>query len=152
MQSFEKQNLIVPFDFSKPARAALEQVIEWSKSSTTIHLLYVVEPTWTFVAMDPAVQLPPNFDIETREQSSQKLAELVGKLKQAHVTPHCVIGDPGSEIVKLAEKVEATMIVMPSHGRTGISRFLLGSVAERVLRLARCPVLILKGKQFQPAQ
>ena len=57
----------------------------------------------------------------------------------------CQIGDPGSEIVSFANEVNANMIIMPSHGRTGISRLLIGSVAERVLRLASCPVLVLRG-------
>ena len=53
-------------------------------------------------------------------------------------------GDPGREIAAFAEKLHAELIVMPSHGRTGLSRSLIGSVAERVVRLAHCPVLILK--------
>ena len=61
-----------------------------------------------------------------------------------------MIGDPGSEITKLAKEVGAHLIIMPSHGRTGISRLLLGSVAERVLRLSHCPVLVLRGDGFEP--
>jgi nucleotide-binding universal stress UspA family protein len=56
-------------------------------------------------------------------------------------------GDPGQRITAYAEEVGADVIVMPSHGRTGLKRLLLGSVAERVLRLAHCPVLVLKSKQ-----
>ena len=53
-------------------------------------------------------------------------------------------GDPGREIAALAEELHAELNVMPSHGRTGLSRLFIGSVAERVVRLAHCPVLILK--------
>jgi nucleotide-binding universal stress UspA family protein len=53
-------------------------------------------------------------------------------------------GDPGREIAAHAEELHAELIVMPSHGRTGLSRLFIGSVAERVVRLAHCPVLILK--------
>ena len=56
------------------------------------------------------------------------------------------IGDPGHRIADVAAKLGADLIVMPSHGRTGIERMLIGSVAERVLRLAHCPVLVLRGK------
>jgi nucleotide-binding universal stress UspA family protein len=59
-----------------------------------------------------------------------------------HVT--VAIGDAGHEIVALAEKVHADLLVMPSHGRTGLKRLLIGSVAERVVRLAHCPVLVLR--------
>jgi nucleotide-binding universal stress UspA family protein len=54
------------------------------------------------------------------------------------------IGDPGAEIVKVATELKAGLIVMPSHGRTGLKHLLLGSVAERVVRTATCPVLVLR--------
>jgi len=56
-----------------------------------------------------------------------------------------LFGDAGHEIAKLAERQGAELIVLPSHGRTGIKRLLIGSVAERVVRLAHCPVLILSS-------
>ncbi len=57
---------------------------------------------------------------------------------------HILEGDPGHEIVKLADTLKADLIVMPSHGRTGLAHVLIGSVAERVIRLAHCPVLVLR--------
>ena len=57
-----------------------------------------------------------------------------------------VIGDPGHEITEYAEEIGASLIITPSHGRTGLSRLLIGSVAERVVRLAKCPVMVLKSK------
>jgi nucleotide-binding universal stress UspA family protein len=53
-------------------------------------------------------------------------------------------GDPGHEIARHAEEIAADLVVIPSHGRSGISRILLGSVTERVVRLAHFPVLVLK--------
>jgi nucleotide-binding universal stress UspA family protein len=58
---------------------------------------------------------------------------------------HVRLGEPAREIVTFAEHVKAELIVLPSHGRTGLSRLLIGSVAERVVRMAHCPVLILRG-------
>ena len=55
-----------------------------------------------------------------------------------------MIGDAGSEIVSYADRVSAELIVIPSHGRSGIKHLLMGSVAERVVRHAHCPVLVLK--------
>ena len=57
----------------------------------------------------------------------------------------------GHEIAELADQENAKLIVIPSHGRTGISRLLLGSVAERVLRLSKCPVLVLRGDSADTA-
>ena len=68
----------------------------------------------------------------------------VTKTPFAQVDFHVRFGDPGREIAAFAESQHADLIVMPSHGRTGLSRILIGSVAERVVRLAHCPVLILK--------
>jgi len=56
-------------------------------------------------------------------------------------------GDPGSRIVEVATESDAGLIVISSHGRTGLNRMLLGSVAERVVRLAHCPVLVLRGEK-----
>jgi nucleotide-binding universal stress UspA family protein len=58
---------------------------------------------------------------------------------------HVAFGDPGNEIAGYAERLKADLIVMPSQGRSGVARLLIGSVAERVVRLAHCPVLILRG-------
>jgi nucleotide-binding universal stress UspA family protein len=55
-----------------------------------------------------------------------------------------IVGDPGHAIAAYAAEIQADLIVMPSHGRTGLARMLIGSVAERVIRLAHCPVLVLR--------
>ena len=54
------------------------------------------------------------------------------------------IGTPGLEILDYAQEKKVELIVIPSHGHTGIGRFLLGSVAERVVRYSHCPVLVLR--------
>jgi universal stress protein A len=56
-----------------------------------------------------------------------------------------LFGDPGQQIAIFAKEMKAGLIVMSSHGRTGLAHLLIGSVAERVLRLASCPVLILRS-------
>ncbi len=58
-----------------------------------------------------------------------------------------LIGDPGHEIANYAEELDAGLVVVASHGQTGLRHLLLGSVAERVVRLAKCPVLVLKHKK-----
>lgn len=146
MTRFENQTLVVPFDFSPPSINALRQVHEWADDSNVIHMIYVVAPTPTMIDLNVPVLVPPNLVDETRLSMLAKMQDEYGNAKVKH---HCVVGDPGRMIVELANEEEADMIVMPSHGRFGISRFLLGSVAERVLRLAQCPVLVLRGKQFE---
>src|SRR5687768_16533362 len=88
-----------------------------------------------------------SFDRATRTKAAETgLREFIqGDSRRAGVTMEVAFGDPGAEIVECGERIGADLIVMPSHGRRGISRMLIGSVAERVLRLAHCPVLVLRG-------
>ena len=60
------------------------------------------------------------------------------------ISHEILVGDAGTTVVDRAESLGAELIVVPSHGRSGLTRMLLGSVAERILRLAKCPVLVLK--------
>lgn len=146
MPSFKDQTIVVPFDFSAPSRNALTQVQKWADGSNTIHLIHVVVPTATIIDINPPVWTPGNLDIETRERTQEKMEKDFDFDNMKH---HCMIGDPGTEIAQLAKNEKADMIIMPSHGRSGLSRLFLGSVAERVLRLAHCPVLVLRGSGFE---
>jgi nucleotide-binding universal stress UspA family protein len=65
---------------------------------------------------------------------------------------HLLIGSPASAIVHLAEREGVETIVMPTHGRTGLMRVLMGSVAEEVVRKAKCPVLTVKPAAARPAK
>ncbi|MEM9980447.1 MAG: universal stress protein, partial [Cyanobacteria bacterium P01_D01_bin.2] len=93
---------------------------------------------------DPAAM----WDTVSDDDRKQKVREFTrGKLSEMgydgiHI--EVVIGDTTSKIVDYAQEIDADLIVMPSHGRKGVSRFLLGSVAENIVRLSHCPVLILK--------
>jgi hypothetical protein len=69
-----------------------------------------------------------------------------------HARVHVVHGDPASRIVDLASEIGAGLIIVPSHSRTGVRRALLGSVAERVARFARCPVLIVPAGALAPTR
>ena len=61
------------------------------------------------------------------------------------VTMHVRFGDPAKAVAEIAKELGAELVVLPSHGRKGLSHFLIGSVAERIVRFAPCPVLVLKG-------
>ena len=82
-----------------------------------------------------------NGDYQAEVEKYQRLATE----GQDSVSTDVVIGDPGHEITTLAERAGADLIVLNSHGRTGLKRLLIGSVAERVIRLAHCPVLVLRS-------
>ena len=149
MPKFQNQTIVVPFDFSAPARNAVNQILDWADNSNSIHLIYVVTPTPAVIDMGPPVWIPPNLDIDAKDNMLQQMKEMYPADVHGKIHHHTTIGDPGTEIIALAQQERADVIIMPSHGRTGLSRFFLGSVAERVLRLARCPVFVLRGEKFE---
>ncbi len=147
MEYFENKTIVVPCDFSEPSIEAVGKVVSWGEPSTNIHLLNVLEPTPVIVSYGATVPMPPNFDNERFELAKKRLETTFEQDKYGKLHLQCRIGDPGEEVAEFAKEIKADMIVMPSHGRTGLSRFLLGSVAERVLRYSSCPVLILRGPE-----
>jgi nucleotide-binding universal stress UspA family protein len=78
------------------------------------------------------------------EQINKLLKEKLSGPKYAGVHTAVLLGEPAHGIANYAQEKHAELIVIPSHGRTGITRLLIGSVAERVVRLAHCPVLVLR--------
>jgi nucleotide-binding universal stress UspA family protein len=78
------------------------------------------------------------------EQMHKVLDEKLADAKYAGVQKVVLLGDPAHAIADYAKEKGAQLIVIPSHGRTGITRLLIGSTAERVVRLAHCPVLVLR--------
>ena len=146
MPTFKNQTIVVPFDFSNSSINAFRQVQQWADESNTIHMVYVVEPNMVMIDVNPPMWMPPNLDNDTRELMLERMRE---EYCFDNVNHHALIGDPGTLIVEVAKEEKADVIVMPSHGRSGLSRLFLGSVAERVLRLSECPVYILRGAKFE---
>jgi nucleotide-binding universal stress UspA family protein len=135
-----KQHVIVPVDFSEPSFKALRtarDLVAKSSDLYVIHVLPLLSP------MDPGVVWDAWNDGERIQHAKDALLErLDDDLKDVRV--EVAIGDPAREITERATKHEADLIVIPSHGRTGAARLFIGSVAERVVRLAHCPVLVLR--------
>jgi universal stress protein A len=132
--------IIVPTDFSYASDAALGYArMLAARFGASLHLLHVVdEPgSWSEVyAAIPEIQLRLSADAARRLEA---MAACLPPPLQA--TSGVVCGAPVPTIVKVAESKGADLIVMGTHGRRGMGHLLLGSVAERVVRLAPCPVL-----------
>ncbi len=136
--------VVVPTDFSPESLRAIETALNMVEDRSLIRVIHVSPipaggefgSVWSSITAD---------DIEqgAREQFS-KVRDKHDFLK--NVNFEAKIGDPGLVITDYATEINAELIVIPSHGRTGLSRLLLGSVAERVIRYATCPVLVLRGK------
>ena len=97
-------------------------------------------------AMEPSVVWGTYDEDEIAERLKKAFFEDVGEDTYVGLKFTAVFGDPGKEIAELAKHHDAGLIVISSHGRRGITRFLMGSVAERVVRLAPCPVLVLRSE------
>ncbi|MFZ5863514.1 MAG: universal stress protein [Nitrospirota bacterium] len=143
-KSFAVNTVLVPTDFSEGSQAALNYAIGLTKSfHAKIVLLHVIETT-TYT-MTEALQLVNVYDV-VKTAVEPVLDQMVKDLQQAQVTASRILVQGGSahEIVSQAREVGADLIVMGTHGRHGVNRLFVGSVAERVVRTAHCPVLTVR--------
>jgi nucleotide-binding universal stress UspA family protein len=136
-----KNCVVVPFDFSDQAEQALDSAQIFAANLAGLHVVHVLP---TIELAEPGVIWETIDDDARRRHADSAFRERFAQTPFEKVDFHVRFGDPGREIAALAEELHAELIVMPSHGRTGLSRLFIGSVAERVVRLAHCPVLILK--------
>ncbi len=142
MSWFNGKKILVPLDFSKESHQAVDVALEIASSAADVCVIHV--------ASDLAVSSPEVvWEVHTDEIRRKRIEESFHKEfadeKYRKLQFFVTFGDPGHGIADYAEQTATNLIVMPSHGRTGITRLLIGSVAERVLRLAHCPVLVLRN-------
>lgn len=134
--------VLVPFDFSEPSHAAIDKALELVEDRSQVHVLHVLP---IFVPLAPeGIPIEWSDDQRRIDQAMVLLKKEFAEKRYGGITEEVMIGDPGTVCADRAEQIEAGLIIVPSHGRSGLTRLLLGSVAERIVRLAKCPVLILK--------
>lgn len=139
---FADKMVLLPFDFSDESAAAIDEALGMVDDSTKLHVLHVLLPLHA-ISVEPGVIVEVGDDSSRIEATRNTMKERLSD-KTRDIEFNVRVGDPGTEIVEYAKDIKADVIVMPSHGRTGIKRLLLGSVTERVLRIAECPVLVLR--------
>ncbi|HEY3302178.1 MAG TPA: universal stress protein [Candidatus Binatia bacterium] len=137
-------------DFSTASKRAFEIAVEFAKQNRAeLLLVHVLVP---HVIYPPDAEADPTFYLElertTRRQAQSSLDALVGQVKRRKVKVKGLLlrGTAHDQIVRSAKNRRADMIVIGTHGRTGISKLLMGSVAGRVISEATCPVLTVRGK------
>jgi nucleotide-binding universal stress UspA family protein len=139
------KKIVCPTDFSDPSYEGLKAAAELADHfSAKLILMHIISP----VPVVPGASAPTGFHLasvldELQSSAEKSLADLVQeKIHQAiSVQTIVLLGKPAEEIANLAEREKADMIVMSTHGESGWQRFLSGSVAEKVVRMAACPVL-----------
>jgi nucleotide-binding universal stress UspA family protein len=141
MSWLPRKTIVVPIDFSGDSFAVLETAKELVDNSQNLHFVHVLP---IIMPNDPGVIWEMIDDQGRAEHAEEALRQ---KLTEAGIDNSQVVirfGDPGHQIAEYTEEIKADLVVLSSHGQSGLSRLLLGSVAEKVVRLAHCPVLVLK--------
>ncbi len=141
MSWFPKRTVVVPVDFSDDSLAAVDTALELVAEPSGVQVVHVLPEA---SMMDPD---PVWLEIDNANRAERTVEALQQRLpgeKYEKIRFEVEFGDPGYRIADFAQRVAADLVVIPSHGRTGLGRMLLGSVTERVIRLSHCPVLVLR--------
>jgi universal stress protein A len=149
MQVLAVKKILWPTDFSPPSYGALKVAQELAQNfSAELVALHVVPP-FPFIPSGANTDgsFSASYPLELESQAREALRKVVernisGKTKTEALVVH---GNVGGEIVNVAEKENVDVIVIATHGSTGWQRFVFGSVAEKVIRMAPCPVLSIQA-------
>jgi nucleotide-binding universal stress UspA family protein len=142
------RKILVPTDFSTHSSKAIETATGLAKVfGAKVHLLHAYHLPM-LVGMPDEVVIPPDFWTTVRDAAARKLEKAAQQVKAAgvEVETHLVEFVPSDAIVQTAKDLGVDLIVIGTRGLTGLKHVLLGSVAERTLRLAPCPVLAVKAE------
>jgi nucleotide-binding universal stress UspA family protein len=147
--SLQLRKVLLPTDFSSCANYALSYAASIARATgATIICVHVVEPIVPAVGYTGLAEPMPMADIsEQLEDSAERQLPQLAECEEFNgldVEEVIVHGDAAAEIVRVAGEREVDLIVVSSHGRTGLGRILFGSTAEAVVRHASCPVLVVK--------
>jgi len=137
------QRILAPTDFSEPARRGLDYALWLGKSlGAKVHVLHVCPLLQYAIAPDAAIS-SPDFVEKVQEELKKKLAELAGELKSSgvEITTELILGSPYAAIAETANHGSFDLVVLATHGRTGLAHLTLGSVAERTVRTSEVPVI-----------
>jgi nucleotide-binding universal stress UspA family protein len=141
------RHILAPTDFSEYANRAVAAAIELAQAfGGKLTILHVVEPPSYLVDSHASSHHGPLLLKAMEEQAGQELARLLTQLPaaQVEITRRVMVGVPYQQILACASAEPVDLIVIATHGRTGLRHLVLGSVAERVVRLAPCPVLTIR--------
>jgi universal stress protein A len=152
------KNIMVPIDFSDYSKNALRYAVQFAKSfKSKIFLIYVVEPMIYPADFSMGQVAIPSADIDLQGRAEEELEKLASEIRNdLEVEAIIKTGKPFFEINDAAKEKDIDLIIIATHGHTGVEHLLFGSTAEKVVRKAPCPVLTLrepiKGFQFNTEQ
>jgi universal stress protein A len=143
------KKILCAVDFSEPSRIAMLEAAALARDAdAALVVAHVYQPPrGSMVATDMLAPAPAEVEATVAEDAERRLRPWVdeaGKVADRAVEPRVVPGAAAERIVALARELGADLVVLATHGRTGLARVLLGSVAERVVREAPCSVLVVR--------
>ncbi len=153
------KKILVPIDFSDYSKSALRYAIDFAKQfNAKLYLIYVVEPIIYPADFSMGQVTFPSAELDLNERARDELSNLA-KAEIGDSLEYEIIvktGKPFAEINETASEIDADLIIIATHGHTGVEHLLFGSTAEKVVRKAPCPVLTLreplKGFKFSGSQ
>ena len=158
MNYFEQSKILAPVDFSEFSQAAVETAMKIAGKNENVTVLHVVDPTpiydYTSMMGDnvggsldagmSSLEAADDLDDDHEQRALKMLQGEFGNASHHGLRFDTAVDEAAHGIANYALHYKFDLIVLPSHGRTGIKRLLIGSIAERVVRLAHCPVLVLR--------
>ena len=162
MTTFVKDNavIVVGEDYSQNSTDALKAASAFASTlaDLALHIVHVTKAGSSFAnglnhssSASPNHQTPDDLQTDRAALKAVTLSTAASVAEHgAHVFGHLRFGNPAREIVQLASDLSADLIVVGTHGRTGLRKLLLGSVAQNILTNASCPVLVVKPKDLPP--
>ncbi len=153
MKSLSVEHILVPIDFSKISIQAIETAKRLAQHvGATVHLAHIHQFDHLARFMAPASPLiqfsAVTFERDAEERLARQFKILADKHGLSSASFHLLTGAPAfSEICRLAKEIPADLVVMPTHGRTGLKHVFLGSTAERIVQHSPCPVFVVREKK-----
>jgi nucleotide-binding universal stress UspA family protein len=148
---FHLKQILVPVDFSDPSQKALRYAVSFAKQfHASLYCLHITEIPYATGEMG-INSVMENYTEQLREQRQAQMEELLRKEIPETIPSKSEIipGTPYHEIVRVADENNIDLIVVSTHGKSGLSRILLGSTVERVVRHAPCPVLVVREREHE---
>jgi nucleotide-binding universal stress UspA family protein len=138
--------IVVPTDFSPTSAAALERAKEFArKLGEGIALVHVVDQGFYYVSPLGVPPVPPTYVSELEQKVLEHVEGIAASVRAAGIACTAVVrrGQAAPEILSFLDEARPSLVIMGTHGRTGVAHALLGSVTERVMQRAKCPVLVV---------
>ncbi len=139
--------ILVPIDFSDYSKSALKYAVEFAKHfNAQMYLIYVIEPVIYPADFSMGQVAIPSIDTDIQKRAEEELNNLAKTFIDPSIKVETIIktGKPFVEINETAKEKDIDIIIIATHGHTGVEHLLFGSTAEKVVRKAPCPVLTLR--------